>query len=352
MDSQIEDSYKRQYSLTQYIDDKSGKKYYEDNKLDFINNCMAIVKDINRILTENELNKDRYVQVSTQTDEKELLDKIPEDKFKSIIKKAGLKYDDILSNIFHTSNNDDDILLKMKTLSKNDEEKYLELKDNLEEYFEIRAIKKNNIDLNKTINSMKKMFTEQKDKLDSMEQTIKEQNDKIDSKETTIQSQNKNISDLKTQIDNLTKENIIIKEKLGFMEIIVKASLSRKIINHCMNKIMAKYEDSLIIEEINKDGRDKSFKIIVKKEINEVSVKDSNDLINSLFEKKDHCNTFVHFEGIKKPSFIEDTWEIALNFLALDEKEKENFNKIITKDIKDSFKFSQKDEPVNIKNKK
>ena len=65
----------------------------------------TIVKDINRILTENELNKDRYVKVSTQTDEKELLDKIHEDKFKSIIKNLGLKYDDIFLNIFHSSNN-------------------------------------------------------------------------------------------------------------------------------------------------------------------------------------------------------------------------------------------------------
>ena len=41
-----------------------------------------------------------------------------------------------------------------------------------------------------------------------------------------------------------------------------------------------------------------------------------------------------------------------LNFILLTKEETENFNKIITKDIKDSFKFSQKDEPINIKNKK
>ena len=31
-----------------------------------------------------------------------------------------------------------------------------------------------------------------------------------------------------------------------------------------------------------------------------------------------------------------------LNFIRLNEKEKENFNKIITNDIKDSFEFSKK----------
>ena len=52
-----------------------------------------------------------------------------------------------------------------------------------------------------------------------------------------------------------------------------------------MIKKMTKYKDSLIFEEINKAYKDKFFKIIVKKN-NKGSVKDSNDLINSLFEKR------------------------------------------------------------------
>ena len=140
-----------------------------------------------------------------------------------------------------------------------------------------------------------------------------------------------------------------IKEKLKFMEKIVKASLSRKVINHCLNNIITKYKDCITVETNNKN---ESFKIVVVKDINNVSVKDSNDLINSLFEKKDYCNNFVHFDGIKKPAFIEDIWDVVLNFILLTKEETENFNKIITKDIKDSFKFSQKDEPINIKNKK
>ena len=94
-----------------------------------------------------------------------------------------------------------------------------------------------------------------------------------------------------------------IKEKLKFMEKIVKASLSRKVINHCLNNIITKYKDCITVETNNKN---ESFKIVVVKDINNVSVKDSNDLINSLFEKKDYCNNFFHFDGIKKPAFIED----------------------------------------------
>ena len=94
-----------------------------------------------------------------------------------------------------------------------------------------------------------------------------------------------------------------IKEKLKFMEKIVKASLSRKVINHCLNNIITKYKDCITVETNNKN---ESFKIVVVKDINNISVKDSNDLINSLFEKKDYCNNFVLFDGIKKPAFIED----------------------------------------------
>ena len=39
-----------------------------------------------------------------------------------------------------------------------------------------------------------------------------------------------------------------------------------------------------------------------------------------------------------------------LNFIRLNEKEKENFNKIITNDIQDVFEFSKKDKLVNIEN--
>ena len=66
-------------------------------------------------------------------------------------------------------------------------------------------------------------------------------------------------------------------------------------------------------------------------------------------KKKNYCNNFVHLDNIKQPSFIDNIWDVVLNFIVLNEKETENFNKRVTKDIKDSFKFSQKDEPVNIK---
>ena len=52
MDSHLQELYKRQYSLNQSIDDKSGKNKYEADKLAFKNYCIAIIQDINRILNE------------------------------------------------------------------------------------------------------------------------------------------------------------------------------------------------------------------------------------------------------------------------------------------------------------
>ena len=170
------------------------------------------------MLNEYELNKERYSENSSQTNEKEFLNKISEDKFEFLIKKSKIEYNHVLSNIFKTSNNNDDILLKIKALSNNDKEKYFELKGNLEEYLEMNAIKNNNIYLNQTIKSMEKKLKEQNDKLNSLELIVTEQKDKLD-------SQNNNISELNTKIKNLSDDNAKIKEKLEFMEIIVKASL-------------------------------------------------------------------------------------------------------------------------------
>ena len=309
-------SYNPWCNITEYIDDKNGKNRYKTNNFAFRNCCIAIVKDINRIITEYELNKGKYIHDSTQTDEKESLDKISENKFKFLIRRAGLKYDDILLNIFNTSNNNDDILNKIKSLYKKDEEKYWELKDNLEEFLEINNIKKNIINWKQKINTMDKAIKSMNKKIININKVIKEQNGKIDSQEKSTQNQNITISDLKTKIDHLSNENINIKKRLNFLEIFFKASLSKEAINHCMNSIITKYKDSVIVEE-NKE--DNSFNVIVTKDINGVSVKDSNDLISSLLEKKDPCNILT----------------TAPNFLGLNEKEKESIDGIITKDLKD-----------------
>ena len=124
---------------------------------------------------------------------------MPEEKFQFLIKKSGLKYDNILSNIFTTANNNDNILLEVIKLFNNDKEKYFELKGYLEEYLEINEIKNNNNELNQTIKSMKKIMNEQHEKLAVYDKTVSDQNNKLE-------LQSNDISGLKNQIKNLSDE--------------------------------------------------------------------------------------------------------------------------------------------------
>ena len=360
MKSNFEHSYIMQYCPKEYFDNEKGKNYYKDNEATLIKCLENVLKDINRVLYEDESNQNRYEEKPTQTDIKELKNKMPEDKFKFLIKRARLKYDNILMEVYRTSLNDNDILLKIKELAKKNEDKYFELECNIDQYNEINSIKMENKNLNEKINKITKQLGEQEvtigsqnktieqqnEKIGSQNKTIEQQNEKIGFQNKTIEQQNKKIADLNTNIVNLTNENASINEKVNFMQKIVYSSLSRKVIKHCMNKILIKYKDSI---NILKNEKNDSFKIKFKKDINKVPIKEANELIDSLYEKKDTCNNCVHFQGIKKPKFIDDVWDIVINFIELNEKEKENFNKIFTNDIKDSFEFSQKDEPVSIK---
>ena len=117
---------------------------------------------------------------------------------------------------------------------------------------------------------------------------------------------------------------------------IVYFSMSRKVIKHCLKKIISKYKDCIIIKKDENDGMDKIFFI---KDINNVPLKEANDLIDLLYAKNDISSDLVHFKEVKKQKFIDDVWEHVLNFMELNDKEKENFKKIINNDIKESFKF-------------
>ena len=93
-------------------------------------------------------------------------------------------------------------------------------------------------------------------------ETIKSQGETIQSQGETIKSQGINITNLK--------------EKVDFMEVIVNASLSRKVINHCMKKFVDKYKNSL---KFLYNEKGEITKVQVFKDINEVPSKSSNDLI-------------------------------------------------------------------------
>ena len=164
-------------------------------------------------------------------------------------------------------------------------------------------------------------------------------------------AQSSQIKELKEQRNTQDKNIEQLTQKVDYLDLIMNALISRKVINHSINKFLIKYKASLEKTKKQKQIEGKMIEIPyikVKNDINGVPSKDCQDLIDLLFNKKDLYNDCVHFNEIKKPSFVGDVWETVINFIQLNEEEKVIFNKIFTEDIKKSFKFSQKDIKIEL----
>jgi len=282
--------------------------------------------------------------------------------FKKIVKRAKLRIDDKLYNLYYQCKSNDEIYFSVKKLNL---ETYFDLEclledhlkalkldgqfkelnvQNKELYSKIDELKKINNGLNDQIDGLKDQNNKLGSKVNGLENQnrglngqideLKDQNNKLDSKVNGLENQNSGLND---QIDELKSENNKIKstlssveKKVNFMEIIVNSALSRKIINHCIKGIVQKYKNQIKIT-LDEKGE---FKIYFKANVRNVSVKDANDLINYLFSKKDVLNNNVHFVQINKPDFIKDIWSEFFKFIELKGDNLINFNKIVTEDIK------------------
>ena len=307
--------------------------YYQSNSNELKKSLDNVIEDINRILDKDKLDKKKLFGT-----------KIQKKDFISIIEKACLEDDEaLLIQIYEESNSNDNIISKIKDLKI---KKYTRIITYINECLEINELKK-------LINNQSVKIEEQNVKIEEQNVKIEEQNVQIEklNKDKNAQSAqllklNEKINELNKQRENQDDNIEQLNKKVGYMEIILNALISRKVINHSINKFHSKYKDSLkkTKKQIKKDGKIIEIPYIeVIKDINGVPSKDCQNLIDLLFLKKDDCNDCVHFNEIDKPSFVGDIWETVINFLKLTEKEKDIFNKIITDDIKKSFKFSQKD---------
>jgi hypothetical protein len=89
---------------------------------------------------------------------------------------------------------------------------------------------------------------------------------------------NEKINELNKQRENQDDNIEQLNKKVGYMEIILNALISRKVINHSINKFLSKYKDSLkkTKKQIKKDGK------IIEIPYIEV-IKDINIITNILF---------------------------------------------------------------------
>ena len=333
---------------------KENYGYYKNNSDAFKNSLLTFVGQIKENLDLYEKDKERFKENASQTEKIEEK-KIAEKDFNDILVKADLAEDQTLLKIYEEAPGNQEIISRINKLSM---KKYSKIIIYMNEYTRYCA----------QINSLSAQVNEQKKDIVNLNK------DKID-KDSKINNLNKDIENLKndkidkeaqinnlnTQVDNLNKDKIDkdkkiraqedkisnLQKKVDYMEVILNSLISRKVIKHCINQIINKYKSSIkMIKKTKTEANgeiNEFFYIQVINNINSVSVKQSQDLIDLLYEKKDIYNNCVHFVGKEKPYFIDDVWGAVINFLELTEENKAIFNKIITKDIKDSFIFSQKD---------
>ena len=333
---------------------KENYGYYKNNSDAFKNSLLTFVGQIKENLDLYEKDKERFKENASQTEKIEEK-KIAEKDFNDILVKADFAEDQTLLKIYEEAPGNQEIISRINKLSM---KKYSKIIIYMNEYTRYCA----------QINSLSAQVNEQKKDIVNLNK------DKID-KDSKINNLNKDIENLKndkidkeaqinnlnTQVDNLNKDKIDkdkkiraqedkisnLQKKVDYMEVILNSLISRKVIKHCINQIINKYKSSIkMIKKTKTEANgeiNEFFYIQVINNINSVPVKQSQDLIDLLYEKKDIYNNCVHFVGKEKPYFIDDVWGAVINFLELTEENKAIFNKIITKDIKDSFIFSQKD---------
>ena len=349
MKSLFEKSYLVHNCPNKFFEPQNAKINYENNKLSLKESLINIINDIDRVLTEHDINQKNYEENYTQT-EIEVTNKIPEKLFLLYLKKANLSSDAALLKIYNNSEDNNYLLTEIQKLSKIDCDKYYEIELFVSEYIkseslekEVKNLKILSIEAKETIKSQGETIQSLNKELNEAKETIKSQGETIKSQGETIQSLNNELKEAKETIKSQGINITNLKEKVDFMEVIVNASLSRKVINHCMKKFVDKYKNSL---KFLYNEKGEITKVQVFKDINEVPSKSSNDLIDFLYLKKDKCNNFVHFDGIKKPNFIEDIWETVFKFIELSDEQRNNFNKLFDKEIRDDFSFSQKDKSL------
>ena len=340
MNANFDKTFMEHHFKSEFLLEINRYKYYQSDSDELKKSLAYVIEDINRILDKDKLEKNKLMGT-----------KIQKDAFESILNKAFLEdaEEDLLMKIYGKSKSNGNIISEIQGLKG---KKYKGIITYINEYLE-------NNELKNLINTQNVKIQEQNVQIEKLKKDNQEQNVQIEKLKKDNQEQNAQIQKLndqkKTQDDQIQKlndqkktqdENINkLSSKVGYLEVILNALISRKVINHSINKFISKYKDSLVktFKTKKKDGKMITIDYIsVKKDINGVSSKDCQALIDVLFERKDECNDCVHFNEIEKPSFVGDIWETVIDFIHLTQEQKDIFNKIITDDIKKVSNFPKK----------
>ena len=147
------------------------------------------------------------------------------------------------------------------------------------------------------------------------------------------------------RIEIQQKEINELESKVNYLEPIVFALISRKVINYALRQIINNYKKNLKITLFYNERNEANFVLsFITDPVSELNKTDANILLNDLFNIKSSYNPDSHLEGKTIPPFITDIWDFVEKNIKFDKKEELVwFNKIITKDIKSGFIFGDRD---------
>ena len=284
---------------------KENYGYYKNNSDAFKNSLLTFVGQIKENLDLYEKDKERFEEKSSQTEKIEEK-KISENDFNDILVKADLDEDQTLLKIYKEAPGNQEIISRIKELSM---KKYSKIIIYMNEYTRYCAQINS---LSDQVNELKKDIENlNKDKIDK-EAKINNLNTQVDNLKKYYENLNKDIENLNKDIENLKKDKLDkdikiselnkdkkaqedkisnLQKKVDYMEVILNSLISRKVIKHCINQIINKYKSSIkMIKKTKTEANgeiNEFFYIQVINNINSVSVKQSQDLIDLLYEKKD-----------------------------------------------------------------
>ena len=312
----FEDTFLKHHFNFRFLCEYHRDIYYGKNAKELKVSLDKVIEDVERIIASDKSDKKKQKLIDKQSQTEKIIEnKMPKDDFIIILEKSNLEKDDNLLKIYKESKSNEEIIEKIKnsSIKKYDKTIIFNIKDYLK--FDELSKKINAQDVqidaqNKQIKNLKNEKAAQDGKIDTQNKQIENLNGQIENLNGQIENLNgqikklndeKNTQDnkvktLNAQIENLNtdkktqEENINqLNKKVGYMEIIMNALISRKVIKHCIIKILNKYKNSLeIVKRVSdKNGKKiESSYIRVKKNINDVSAENSQKLIDLLYKKK------------------------------------------------------------------
>ncbi len=340
----LEENYLHQFVEKEFLKNlNSSKDYYYKSQSSLYNSLCSMLNDMNRVIFKESNNFEN----SDKKKENTIINKIPENKYKLYVVQCKLHKNAEILKIYNDSVTDEEIALKIDSLIENNKDdnnlKLTLLKINFENYLRNKATEKK---FEQLVNFQEEIS---KDKAEKYFTTKMLQDYEIEKEKQKIEIRNLKEENtvMKSEINKLNNKVKILDKKVNFMEPVIISLICRKVINFCMLKILEKYKNKIKVTVEYDDKGKKVYKITFIDKVNEISIKESNNLIDILFGKKDEYNVDSHLVGKVVPDFYNNIWNVVKKRFNLKKNELIAFDSIFDDKIRSEFDFGAEDISIN-----